>query len=157
VSSTKRFVPGASAKRCVRSDPQAAQGGKRRERSDPGNGVEGQVSSAKQFATGARSTESERGEIQRSHRAESVEHRAIRTEQSGRINRAASTNPSERIDSVSTPGGKRRERSDPGNGVEGQVSSAEQSANGAKRGSVAARRTPRATQALDVNHGAIRV
>jgi len=35
VSSTKKFVHGASAKRCVRSDPQAAQGRKHRVRSNP--------------------------------------------------------------------------------------------------------------------------
>jgi len=103
VSSTKQFVPGASAKRCVRSDPQAAQGGKRRERSNPGatRKVKCRARSNSRPVRGARSRA-------RSNPTQTPRQKVLSLDRSARNDQSARTKTG------ATQGGKRRARSNPG-------------------------------------------
>jgi hypothetical protein len=103
VSSTKQFVPGASAKRCVRSDPQAAQGGKRRERSNPG--------AARKVKCRARSNSRPvRGARRRARRNPAQTPR----QKVSNLDRSERSGQSARTKTGAAQGGKRRERSNPG-------------------------------------------
>jgi len=87
-----------------------------------GRDAEGQVSSAKQFATGARSAATSEEQSSAGAEAESAEPGSNRKERSVRKDKNRSGTGRE------TPSTEQS-----GHGAEGQVSSAEQSANGAKR------------------------
>jgi hypothetical protein len=112
VSSTKQFVPGASAKRCVRSDPQAAQGGKHRERSNPGamRKAKCRARSNSRPVRGARSRAW-------SNPARTPRRKVLSTERSARSNPRGSIGPQGPID----PQGQIRDQHRAGNAGNGAI------------------------------------
>ena len=107
----------------MRTERSAGSAGREASRSEQsGLDAEAQVSSAKQFATGARSAATSEEQSNADAEAESVEPGSIRKERSVRKDKNRSDTGREATSTEQS-----------GHGAEGQVSSAEQSANGAKR------------------------